>query len=663
MMFLSILWHMHQPYYVDADTGEINCSTMVFRSLFNYYPMALISSEHPDVKLNFNLTPVLIKQIEGISSGSLKDNFLHMLKIDDVSAEQLHLFLQEVPDFALRRYKVINILREKLANNSFSSRDLFDLKIYLHLASFHPMLIDEELEEFFKKGRGFDLKDQGYLYAKILGIFKEILPLYKELQDRQQVEISTSPLMHPIMPLLFNTDNALKTKTALSVPGGLFSYPEDAKMQLAEGMEVYKNTFGVIPKGIWPSEGSLSDEVLELFSESGILWTATDEYLLAETLARPLKDEHYNIWDFRDRNLSLFFRDHVISDLIGFSYQEKEEEKAAADLIGRLEAIGENNKERIVTIILDGENPWDFYPKYGQKFLSSLYGLVGSSGEIKSLTFDKALEENIEHKKLERISPGSWMGNNFDNWIGQKPANKAWQILGKAREQAASALQRMPEDRKRLLVESIMIAESSDWFWWYSLPAGIDTKIKFDSYFRNSIRRVYETSGIEPPEFLCLPVEDYEGEEIIPYIQPIIDGRITHFYEWYNAVKVEPQNLWGTFKPVDFPVEKIFYGYDENNVYIRMDFKSGEDMEIQIIFHNSDEKTFQIDTAAKNIAGPLYFKKGEIIEIQVPREKILHQNEKKLYFNIKASKNGQQYKIPSSDYFKITFKEKEYWIV
>lgn len=664
MIYLSILWHMHQPYYAHPDRGEIEGPTMVFRSLFNYYPMALLLSQFPDIKISFNLTPVLIKQLEGISSGRIRDNFLEILRDETTSREQLALFAKEMPGFALKRFKVAGILNEKIENNTFSSQDLFDMKIYLHLASFHPLITDEGIENLLKKGKGFNMHDQEYLYGKEMDIISKILPLYRVMQDKEQIEISTSPMAHPILPLLFNTDNARKTKTSLSVPEGIFSYPADAVSQLSEGIEVYKKTFAVLPRGIWPSEGSLSNEVLELFSRSSISWTATDEHILSETLGRPLNDEHHRIWDFGgDNKVSVFFRDHTISDLIGFSYQEMAEKEAACSLMKNMEQIGKGSDGRVLTIILDGENPWDFYPEYGQDFLSSLYRMLGDSRNIKSVTFSEAAGEITEHETLKGITPGSWMGNNFDNWIGREPANKAWQILSRAREIAEEPLKSLPEEKKKLLLENIMIAESSDWFWWYSLPANSDIKRRFDSYFRNSIRKIYEISAMEVPAFLSLPVEESGHDEIIPYIKPVIDGKKTHFYEWCNAVEVNPLNLWGTFKPVDFPVEKIFYGYDEENIFIRMDMKGSEDMEIRLIFHNSAEKVLEISGQSEE-KGLLSFVKGEITEISIPREGVIAgSDEKKVYFAIKVVKNGQEFKIPSFDYFKINFKEEEYWIV
>ncbi len=665
MMYLSILWHMHQPYYVNLNTGHISTPTLIFRILFNYYPMLVLVENNPGVKVNFNLTPVLLKQIQGISSGKFTDRFLQLLEgKDNISAEEIMQFTDELPSQILRKNKLINFLKEKVEKNSHTAQDLFDLKIHLHLICFHPLLADEEIERMIKKGRHFDESDREILYRKEKKVLADIINAYKNLQDKGQIEISTSPMMHPIMPLLYATDIARKTKTSLSIPEGIFSYPEDAKEQLTAGMQLYEDLFGKRPAGIWPPEGSLSNEILELLAEQGILWTATDEYLLTETLSRTLSsNQRYSIWDFRDR-ISIFFRDHLISDLIGFGYQQMEETNAAMKLVNHLHNISTQNKDCLVTIILDGENPWDFYPEHGKTFLSTLYKTLSESSEVKTITVTESLNANIRREKLDNISPGTWMGANFDNWIGKDPANKAWGILSRARKKVAEKITRIKENQQKDLMETIMIAESSDWFWWYSLSAERKIKARFDAYFRNSIRKIYELLEEEIPEFLNLPVEEYLYEEVFPYIKPCIDGKITHFYEWHDAVKIEPSNMWLTFKPVDITVKRIFYGYDEDNLFFRIDFKDKPDFTISLSFHNSIKKTFTI-ISDKQENGPLTVVTYDIMEIKVPRREILREGEKTISFSIKImGKNGQEIVLPACESFKIHFAGKEEnWIV
>ena len=662
MTYLSILWHMHQPFY--AVNGRIGTPILLFRTLFNYYPMASIAERYPDVKLNFNLTPVLLKQIEGIYLGQYSDDFLSILLEDETPPEKLLSFAEQLPSQVIRKNSFLKVLLNKIETNSYSSKDIADTKVHLHLSSFHPFIIDEEIEQLLKKGREFNYGDMEFLYKKEKNLLGKTTDKYKDLMEKGQCEISTSPMTHPILPLLYKTDIAKETKTSLNIPAGLFSYPEDARTQLTEGVETYRRIFGKPPAGIWPSEGSVSNEILEMFAENGILWTATDEHLLAETLSMPLlQNEQHQRWIFRD-NLYIFFRDHHLSDIIGFGYQKMEEKEAAMNFTGQLHRISEKGERQLITIILDGENPWDFYPSFGAQFLPTLYAFLSGSSNIKTLTLSQAVKVDIREGRLEKIAPGSWMGVNFDNWIGKKAANDAWKALKQARMTAEERKDFLSPQQKRELKEYIMLAESSDWFWWYSLPADPKTKRTFDSFFRNALKKIYEIAGVDMPEFLNFPIEEYSIEQTFPYIQPLIDGKVTHFYEWHNAIKIDPFSLWATFKPVDIPVKNLFYGYDDENLYIRIDIVKDVWEEICLSFQNSVKKTFTIkqgETQNKDIS----FCIGDIIEIKIPKKEILKEGENDVFFTITIKeKEGQEFVMPGMDYFRVHFSTKEEnWIV
>ncbi|MCM8819067.1 MAG: glycoside hydrolase family 57 protein, partial [Candidatus Omnitrophica bacterium] len=539
---------------------------------------------------------------------------------------------------------------------------LLDIKMLLHLVCFHPLIKDDEIEELFRKGRNFNNNDKEFLAKKEKYILHHTIEKYKQLNEKGKIEVSTSPMTHPILPLLYNTDIAQQTKTSFTIPKGLFSYPEDAKKQILEGIKVYENIFNRKPLGIWPSEGGLSNEILDLFSEYNIKWTATDEYLLFETLSKsPIEKQHYYIWEYKN-GVSIFFRDHYISDLIGFTFQKMEEKKAAIHLFEYIHQLSKNRENQILTIILDGENPWDFYLNNGTYFLTTLYQLLDNSKTIKTTTFSEALNENISKFKLEKILPGSWIGLNFDNWIGKQSTNKAWEILKNARKTAEEKIGTLSEDKKKELMNYIMLAESSDWFWWYSLSVEKDIKEKFDILFRNNIKKIYEIVDLQPPEYLAFPVEQYIQKEIIPYITPIIDGKITHFYEWYNAIEIDVSSLWITFSPVNFLFKKIFYGYDEDNFYIRIDVPKKDEIEITISFINSLKNSFNIKYG---ISLPnVFFQWDEILEISIPRKEIITEGEKILSFTITIKKGIEKILIPATDYFNIFFgKKEESWII
>jgi alpha-amylase/alpha-mannosidase (GH57 family) len=643
MGYLCILWHFHQPFYSDIEENINETSIIVFRSLQNYYPMAVLLKNFEDIKINFNITPSLLKQIKLIGENKIKDVFFNIFDYD-LSEEKLINFYNEFPGVYTHSNKILSLLKEKIESKDYSEKDIFDFKFLLHLISFNPLIYDDEIKYFIEKMRNFDINDVGILINKEKNIFKNIIPLYKKLQEENKIEISTSPFYHPILPLIYDTDIMKKTKTNFPDPEQRFNYPEDAKKQIKNGINFYKEIFGKEPKGIWPSEGALSNEVLDLFIEENIDWTATDENLLFESLNNIEKKDIYRIYKY-NKNLFIFFRDHFLSDLIGFSYQNMDEEKAAIDLIKKIEKILDENPEGIITIILDGENPWDYYKEKGIKFLKKFYELLEENKKIKTLTFSEAIKITKNYRVIENIFPGSWMGPNFDNWIGRETTNKAWEILKKTREKIDDL-----KNVDKIVEEIILNCEGSDWFWWYSIETDKNIKMKFDRYFKNNLRKVYKRLNLPFPVEIEEEITYYEKT---PFIKPVIDGKITNFYEWYLAIEINPENLWATFKPFNLPIKKIYYGYDEESLYFRFDFY--EDIDQLIIFLN--EEIYEIE--GKNFKDEnIEWKREEILEIKIKRKG--RKENAKVQFQIK--KGNYDFILPPYSKISIIFKEPE-WMV
>ena len=643
MGYLCILWHLHQPYYSDIEENINNTSVIFFRTIQNYYPMAFLIEKFENVKINFNITPSLLKQIKLISEGKIEDIFFNIFNYD-LSPDEILNFYNEFPNTYKNSNKTLNILKEKIEENFYNKSDLFDFKFLLHLISFNPLIVDEEIDYLREKGRNFNEDDLEILLDKERKIFKNIIPLYKKLQEQKKIEISSSPFYHPILPLIYDTEIMRKTKTNLSYPDIRFNYPEDAEKQIERGIKFYKEIFERYPSGIWPSEGALSDEIIELFCKYNIKWTATDENLLFETLKDNDRRNLYKNYKYKDK-IFIFFRDHYLSDLIGFSYQNMDEEKAAFDLIGKIKKIFDEKPDGIVTIILDGENPWDYYREKGIKFLKTLYKLLEEDKNIKTLTFTDAIEICKEYKIIEGISPGSWMGTNFDNWIGKENANKAWKFLKDAREKIEKV-----KNRDEIVYELILNAEGSDWFWWYSIEADRRIKEKFDRYFKNNLIKIYKKLNENIPD-------EIEGkiifEEKIPFIKVKIDGKITDFYEWYQSIEIKIEDLWRVFKPFNLPLKKIFYGYDEKNLYLRFDFEKKIE-NLKIIF---DGEVYDINKK------DFYEKKweyvmDEILEVRIERKE--NKNKSEIQFEIKI--DDYDFLLPPDSKILIIFKEPE-WIV
>ncbi|MCX7916632.1 MAG: hypothetical protein N2589_00660 [bacterium] len=641
MGHLCILWHFHQPYYPDIEEKINYTSITTFRTLQNYYPMGLYLEKFDGLKINFNITPSLLKQIKLISDGEVEDIFLNIFNYD-LTPEQLIYFYNEFPIMFLN--KKLQILKEKIEMGFYEKKDIIDFKVWLHLICFNNSIINEKISYLFQKGGEFNEKDIEILVNEEKKIFKNIIPLYQNLLKENKIEISTSPFYHPILPLIYDTEIMKKTKTKFKPINIRFSYPEDAEEQIEKAILYFKEIFGTSPQGIWPSEGGLSDDVLDLLIKKEIKWTATDEILLFETLNNKDKRNIYKCYKYKNK-ISIFFRDHYLSDLIGFYYQKMKEENAAVDFINKIEKILEENSEGIITVILDGENPWDYYPEKGVKFLKTFYEQLQQNKKIKTTTFSEIIK-NFECKNyISNIFPGSWMGPYFDNWIGSDSANRGWKILKEVRE-------KVKKSDDKLVKELILNAEGSDWFWWYSLDVDEKIKSKFDRYFKKNIRKIYEKLNLPIPEEI---EEKIVYQEKVPFIRPIIDGKITNFYEWKDAIEIKSENLWMSFKPFSLPIKKFFYGYDDKNLYFRFDCETNVSS-LKIII---DEEIYEIKGKEDFLSNEkIEYNWDEILEVKIKRS-----SEKKNYdIQIQVLIENYNFFFPPYGKISIIIKEDE-WIV
>ncbi|MGB3113204.1 MAG: glycoside hydrolase family 57 protein, partial [Candidatus Omnitrophota bacterium] len=303
---------------------------------------------------------------------------------------------------------------------------------------------------------------------------------------------------HPILPLLCKGG---------SEQG--FDFCEDARVQVKRAVDLYEEVFGRKPRGMWPSEGAVSPEIIPILADEGIKWAATDEAILLESL----KDKRFSRGQLiyktftaseAGREIDMVFRDVNISNAISFSYSNMSAEDASMDLFNnkvRIKWAMEAQKgDHIAAIILDGENPWPYYPNGGKDFLSRTYELLSSYRAVETVTIGEYLESHKERIKIKKLAPGSWINRNFDKWIGSPQKNMAWECLKKTREYLFS-LGRPPREA----LEELYIAEGSDWFWWYD-EFGSEVNFVFDDLFRMHLANVYRLTGKEVPDNLTVPL-------------------------------------------------------------------------------------------------------------------------------------------------------------
>src|SRR5713101_6652034 len=364
----------------------------------------------------------------------------------------------------------IDLLERQAA---FTAQELRDLQVQFVLAwmGFTARREEPRSSERVAKERGYTEEEKIAAVDAQRRIASRIVPRWRALAERGQVEITCSPFYHPILPLIVDSDSARRAMPAASLPPR-FSYPQDAREQVLRGIERARVEFGQAPHGMWPSEGSVSPEVIDLLAACGVRWCATDQGILERSeleLGSALPDgypAHYHPYlAGADHAVTVLFRDRELSDRIGFRYAKSDPREAAQDLISR---IADTEPEALVTLALDGENPWEHYPGSGEGFLEALYrGLAG--GAVRTVLPRDELREHPARARIARLHSGSWIDSNFRIWIGHPEDNAAWTMLGEARAVLAEAEEKgeLAKEQLEAARGHLFVAEGSDWFWWY----------------------------------------------------------------------------------------------------------------------------------------------------------------------------------------------------
>ena len=600
---ISFLWHQHQPYYkvVQPDGRSIYQMPWVrLHAVKDYFDIPRWMDDFPKLKQNFNLVPSLLIQLEDYANQRAEDRVIQltMIKSSDLSESDKESILKT---FFLANHKRLiaphqryhELLNKKEKKEIFSLQDFTDLQVWYNLCWVGEYWKEEEpFKSLLRKGSYFSEEDKRDIIEGHYQIMNAVIPLYQRLVKENKIELSVTPFYHPILPLLCNSHVARKSMKETADPSFLFRHPEDAEKQIQKSIAYFENLFGFRPMGMWPSEGSVSDEALQKMAATDFQWIATDQEILENSdVDVPEKNICApHVWSQGNKNLYLIFRDHALSDAIGFTYSEMNPEEAAHDFVLRVESVRQklmdkniDPKSCLLNVILDGENCWEFYKNNGAVFLKHLYSLLSESLTIRSVAIGDFLKqaetEKVNFPRITRLHPGSWINHNFDIWIGShKEKNTAWQYLKAARdflaENAASCSSKETIDRAW---EEIYLAEGSDWFWWFGDDHQADNKFEFDVLFRYHLIKVYELLNVPPPSYLMIPIMSYHSSGAVmvsptAHIKPKIDGRVSHFYEWNDAGYYEAYLDGDTMHISDRWFKKIYYGFDEESIYIRVDF-------------------------------------------------------------------------------------------
>jgi alpha-amylase/alpha-mannosidase (GH57 family) len=611
-LYLSIIWHQHQPrYYKDPETGIYSKPWVRAHAQKDYYDMAAMLKQYPKVKATFNLTPSLIFQLQDFIAGA-KDQYwvlaekpaAGLTKADKIFI--LKRFFDANWDHIIRRYpRYAELLAKRGSDDSdatvqkalltFTEADFRDLQVWFNLAWFDPdFLAQEPLKSLVEKGKDFDEADKTIVFDKVLEVIKMVLPVHKELQDAGQIEVTFTPYTHPILPLLYDTDLAKIGMPDAKLPER-FSFPNDAIAQIAKGQEKYRELFGRDPRGMWPAEGAVAQQIVKMVSDAGVIWMASGEQVLAKSLGmdgftRNSKDvvqeadklyRPYFVQQGDGRPVGMVFRDLLISDKVGFTYSGTPGKVAAEDFMQRLRDIKARLKEEnatgphLVTVLLDGENAWEYYDNDGKEFLNALYQQLSDATDIVTITPSDYLDKFPQQRKIENLWAGCWFTPDFSTWIGEDEENTAWNYLLKARMMLINRRSTVPQSTYDAAMELMYFAEGSDWFWWYGSDQSTADEQSFDTMYRQTLVDIYHTMGEEVPDWLYAPIMPPQApvptQEVAGLFTPVIDGA-TGQDEWAQAGYYLKSG--GAMARAEDVISALYYGYDKKNIYLRIDARS-----------------------------------------------------------------------------------------
>ncbi len=677
---VAILWHMHQPNYQEPQSDRMVLPWVRLHAIKDYLDMPLLAAGHESVRVTFNLVPALLDQLQlYVDGGSDRHLELSRMPAEQMSEELRSELLgsmfagnpptmiEPYPRYAELYRKYRNNVGEQVLAALFTSEELRDLQVWSNLAWVDPVFRDEEpVRTLMLRGRYFTEEQKERLLDWQTELISRVVPTYRDLFARGLIDVSFTPYYHPILPLLCDTESAKEAIPTINLPERRFAHPEDAEKQIVMAMEKFESIFGQPMKGMWPSEGSVSEEVAGLCRKHGLTWIATDEEVLFHSLRKsggdPTANPPHCVYD-HGPGLKMFFRDHSLSDRIGFVYSSWDPERAVHDLLQQIRAAAQKASaivdDVVVPIILDGENAWEYYPGDGREFLDQMYRELAAAEDIETVTLTEAA--GSPGRKLPKLFAGSWINHNFRIWIGHQEDNTAWDWLSQARETLVEFEKNHADyDKEKLEAawRQIYIAEGSDWCWWYGDDhRGADNEV-FDRIFRRHLIAVYELLGLDTPDELWLPI--YRGETqsltVLPdtLLTPVVDGIVSHFYEWAGAGSYDCAAAGGAMHRVDQVVSEIQFVYDHDHFYIRLDFAdrnvidSIEKPVFELVFEASEpEEKLRLRVPLRagrmnDSAGRYTAALGQVFEVAVPRADLLPEGHGDLAFSVTVFKGKQK---------------------
>lgn len=695
---------MHQPFYKNLLTNSFEMPWVRLHAVKGYYDIPSILENFENINLTINIVPSLLEQLIDYSKGNGEDKYLTLSKkevktltneeklfiIDNFFSVNHKLHLKEGS-----RYKELFQKRTNTKDNEllkkrislFSDKDIQDLQMLFNLSWFGFTAKEKFpiIEKLIEKNGDYSREDILKVLEIMLEIIKDIVPLYKRLLKNGKIELTVSPYYHPILPLVYNTNTAKRCMPDSILPPE-FSYPEDANLHIEKAIAYFEQIFGKAPVGMWPSEGSVSPEVLNLISNNKIKWIATDEEILKYS---GFENQHrYNYiykpysFNVNENNLNLVFRDKNLSDMVGFRCHQVSAKEGADLILKELNSI-ENyhknlNDNLMIPIVLDGENPWEYYENSGKEFLKLLFKEIENNKDMEAITISNGISKFNKIQELKTIHSGSWINANYKIWIGHSETNKAWTYLLRVRQFYEKEKDNFEEEIKNKAFKEIMIAEGSDWFWWFGDDFTIKDKDKFDLLFREHLSNVFNIFKKPVPVFLKNPISNESTElENLTYplikINPQLTGKKQSFFNWVGAGVYSNISKGSAMFEGESIISNIKYGFNAQFLFLKINNNKSlidnkltisimDNKEYVATFHiKNGENSFKLNEIKEsklfetNINCKYFY--SQIIEIQIPYIDFNFIEGETIQFSIEIETLDKiKHKVPSYGYIDTGFK-------
>ena len=536
-----LMWHMHQPQYCDRPNGEYQLPWTYLHAIKDYTDMAAHLEAEPRARAVVNFAPTLLEQLDDyahqvqafLSEGQLiRDPLLAALAnpvLPTDPGERLELvsqclranektLIQRYAPFARLAELARCFLSRPESGIYISDQFLVDLLMWYHIAWLGEAVRrgNQRVQALIEKGCDYSLRDRRLLMEIIGELLSGVIGRYRRLAEEGRVELSVTPYAHPIVPLLLDLESAREAMPDIQLPL-LGKYPggeERVRWHMREGIKTFEHYFGFRPTGCWPSEGSISTESMAYFEEAGFRWVASGENVLRNSLQKaesdlPEGENHvlHRAYHVADSEVACFFRDDGLSDLIGFNYSSWHADDAVANLLEHLNTIAdacEGKPGAVVSIILDGENAWEYYPENGYYFLEGLYRGLAEHPRLNLTTYAEMLQDELPTANISRLVAGSWVYGTFSTWIGDADKNRAWDMLGDAKRcfDRVIASGRLNDEQRFAAERQLAICEGSDWFWWFGDYNPAEAVRDFERLFRSQLSALYLLLGEALPEYL-----------------------------------------------------------------------------------------------------------------------------------------------------------------